>query len=44
MLMTYGEIFVAKIEPRLVGKPKLSWLGSVEEDLKMVGVRNWRRK
>jgi len=28
---------------RRVGKPKLRWLESVEEDPKNVGVRNWRR-
>ena len=27
---------------RRVGKPKLKWLESVEEDLKNVGMRNWR--
>jgi hypothetical protein len=29
---------------RHVGKPKLGWLEPVEEDLKNVDVRNWRRK
>jgi len=29
---------------RRVGKPSLSWLGSVEEDLKNLGIRNWRSK
>jgi hypothetical protein len=28
---------------RRVGKPKLRWLESAAEDLKKVGVRNWRR-
>ena len=29
---------------RRVGEPKLRWLESVEEDVKNMGVRNWRRK
>jgi len=29
---------------RHVGKPKLKWLESVEEDLEKMGVRNWRRE
>jgi hypothetical protein len=29
---------------RRVGKPELRRLESVEEDLKKMGVRNWRRK
>ena len=28
---------------RHVGKPKLKWLESAEEDIKNVDVRNWRR-
>jgi len=28
-------------DSRRVGKPKLMWLESVEEDLKNLGVRNW---
>jgi hypothetical protein len=29
---------------RPVGKPELNWLESVEEDVKKMGVRNWRRE
>jgi len=29
---------------RIVGKPKLKWPGLVEEVLKKMGVKNWRRK
>jgi len=29
---------------RRVGKRRLMWLGSVEEDVKITGVRNWRRE
>jgi hypothetical protein len=29
---------------RRVGELKLNWLESVEEDLKNMGVRNWRLK
>ena len=28
---------------RLVGKPQLRWFESVEEDLKISNMRNWRR-
>jgi hypothetical protein len=31
-------------DTRRVVKPKLRWLESVEEDLKKMEVRNWRRK
>jgi len=27
-----------------VGKRRLMWLGSVEEEVKNIGVRNWRRE
>jgi hypothetical protein len=29
---------------RRVGKPQARWLESAEDDLKKMGVRNWRRK
>jgi hypothetical protein len=37
--------FVLKTKgTRSVGKRKLRWFESVEEDLKKMGVRNWRSK
>jgi len=39
-----GKLTLIKPEgPRRLGKPKLRWLESAEEDLKKMGVRNWRR-
>jgi len=39
------KLIVLKIKyTRRVGKRKLRWLESVEEDLKKMGVRNWRSK
>jgi hypothetical protein len=29
---------------RRVGRPAVRWLDSIEEDIKIMGVRNWRRK
>jgi hypothetical protein len=29
---------------RRIGRPAVRWLDSAEEDLKTLGVRNWRRK
>jgi hypothetical protein len=52
----YGDHFCRELDPcrkltllepddtRRVGKPKLRWLESDEEDLKNKSVRNWRMK
>jgi hypothetical protein len=29
---------------RRIGRPASRWLDSIEEDFKIMGVRNWRRK
>jgi hypothetical protein len=29
---------------RKVGRPKLRWLDDIQADLKMVGIKGWRRK
>jgi hypothetical protein len=31
-------------DTRRVGKHRLMWLGSVEENVKNIGMRNWRRR
>jgi len=39
------KLTVLKLEgTQLVGKHQLMWLESVEEDVKNMGIRNWRRK
>jgi len=39
-----GKLTLTKPEdPRRLGKPKLRWIALVEEDLKKMAVRNWRR-
>jgi len=38
------KLTLLKPEGRRVGKPKLRWPELVEEDLKKMGVRNWRCK
>jgi len=44
-LTTCRKLTVLKAEgTRLVGKHKMRWFESAEEDLKKMGVRNWRRK
>jgi hypothetical protein len=35
----------AKLEAkRKVGRPKLTWLDDIQADIKMVGIKGWRRK
>ena len=35
----------AKLEgKRKVGRPKLTWLDDIQADLKMMGIKGWRRK
>jgi hypothetical protein len=39
------KIFVEKLEGRRGrGRPRLRWINDVEEDLKMLSVKRWRRK
>jgi hypothetical protein len=40
----YRKLTLLKTEDSSVQKHKLRWLGSVEIDLKNMGVRNWRPK
>jgi hypothetical protein len=39
------KIFEEKLEGRTGrGQPRLRWINDVEEDLRMLGVKKWRRK
>jgi hypothetical protein len=40
-----GKLILCKPEgTRQVGIPAIRWLDSIEEDLKIMGIRNWRQK
>jgi hypothetical protein len=39
------KVFVSKAEGRRdIGRPKLRWLDDVEDDIKALGIRQWRIK
>jgi hypothetical protein len=39
------KVFVSKPEGRRdIGRPKLRWLDDVEDDIKALGIRQWRIK
>jgi hypothetical protein len=39
------KVFEEKLEGRRgTGRPRLRWINDVEEDLKILGVKRWRRK
>jgi hypothetical protein len=39
-----AELYLTPEDTRRVGKPHVKWLESVEEGLKNMGLRNWRRE
>jgi hypothetical protein len=42
---TENKMFLGKPDGRRKGRrPKLRWLGSIENDLKWMGVKIWRKK
>jgi hypothetical protein len=42
---TIKTVFLRKLGgKRKVGRPKLRWLDCIENDLKFVGVKRWRKK
>jgi hypothetical protein len=42
---TVSKVFLGKPDGRSkAGRPKLRWLDSIENDLKSMGVKRWRKK
>jgi hypothetical protein len=42
---TVNKVFLGKPDGRRkAGRPKLRWLGYIENDRKSMGVKRWRRK
>jgi hypothetical protein len=42
---TVNKVFLGKSDGRRkVGRPKVRWLDCIENDLKFMGVKRWRKK